>query len=288
MSVVRLGCVVLTDACYVRGLAQVGQVGGDAAVGWGLKKYALGPAWDFAKGLWSGGEVVTSGGEIFGPTLGEATSLLDVVEPVSSGLGPVSDFGPLRESLSGVESVSAIPDIPAELQQVADVNFEPITQGLSDATKRGIEEGISQVDGDPLMKVVEDSGKEGAQGFWQGLMDNPTVEVGGDALAYHSATFWTTPDRERTGVIITNVKFGVELESGLLSLHIRVKNLTTAEILTLDIDQRGSCPGAIRINYSDKERTLLDTEIAQEIFAYWESRYESQVREHVKQLDAVA
>ena len=59
------------------------------------------------------------------------------------------------------DALPAIPDIPAELQQVADVNFEPVTQGISEATKQGIEEGMSQVDGDPLMKVVENSGKDG-------------------------------------------------------------------------------------------------------------------------------
>ena len=45
--------------------------------GWAAKKYVLGPAYDAAKGLWSGGEAVaTAGGEALGPTLGDATSLL--------------------------------------------------------------------------------------------------------------------------------------------------------------------------------------------------------------------
>ena len=167
------------------------------AAGWAAKKYVLGPAYDAAKGLLSGGEAVaTAGGEVLGPTLGDATSLLDVAEPVStiSGLPaelaevatvdfqpittvvePVSTIPGLPAELTEVANVSfepittvvpdalpAIPDIPAELQQVADVNFEPVTQGISEATKQGIEEGMSQVDGDPLMKVVENSGKDGA------------------------------------------------------------------------------------------------------------------------------
>ena len=164
--------------------ASVGQQVGDITAGWAAKKYVLGPAYDAAKGLWSGGEAVaTAGGEVLGPTLGDATSLLDVAEPVSSGFSQVSDFGPIKEAMSGVDAVSGL---PSELTEVADVNFEPVTQGISDATKRGIEEGMSQVDGDPLMKVVENSGKEGAQGFWQGLLENPAVEVGGDALTYHA------------------------------------------------------------------------------------------------------
>ena len=170
--------------------ATAGQWGQDYAVGEYISKPVLGFAWDAVKSggssaldaLGFGGQAAdvanvvdtTSGlGEVFGPTL----------DTVSSGFSQVSDFGPLKESMSGL---SAIPEIPPELQQVADVNFEPVTRGISEATKQGIEEGMSQVDGDPLMKVVEDSGKEGAQGFWQGLMDNPAVEVGGDALAYHS------------------------------------------------------------------------------------------------------
>ena len=165
--------------------AKVGQVGGDAAVGWGLKKYALGPAYDAAKGWLSGGEAITSGGEVFGPTL-DTVSSIDIPS-IGEGVVQVSDFAPINEAMSGVDAVSAISDIPPELQQVADVNFEPVTRGISEATKQGIEEGMSQVDGDPLMKVVEDSGKEGAQGFWQGLMENPAVEVGGDALSLHSA-----------------------------------------------------------------------------------------------------
>ena len=179
-------------------LAQAGQFATGAATAWGAKKYMLGPAWDFAKGLFSSGEAITSGGEVFGPAIGEVSNVLpevsSAVSEVSSVLpdiplelqevAPVS-FEPITTTVP--DAVSAIPDIPPELQQVADVNFEPVTRGLSDATKQGIEEGMRQVDGDPLMKVVENSGKEGAQGFWQGLMENPAVEVGGDALSLHSA-----------------------------------------------------------------------------------------------------
>ena len=176
--------------------ATAGQWGQDYLVSKYVSEPVVGFAWDAVKsggssavdsvkGLWSGGEAVaTAGGEMLGPTLGDATSLLDVAEPVSSGVSQVSDFGPIKQAMSGVDAVSAL---PSELTEVADVNFEPVTQGISDATKRGIEEGMSQVDGEPLMKVVENSGKEGAQGFWQGIMDNPAVEVGGDALSLHSA-----------------------------------------------------------------------------------------------------
>ena len=124
--------------------AQAGQVAGDITAGWAAKKYVLGPAYDAAKGLWSGGKAVaTAGGEVLGPTLGDATSLLDVAEPVSTIPGLPAELTEVAnvsfEPITTVvpDALPAIPDIPAELQQVADVNFEPVTQGISEATEAG-------------------------------------------------------------------------------------------------------------------------------------------------------
>ena len=149
-------------------LAQAGQLATDAATAWGAKKYVLGPAYDFAKSA-----------------LGFGTQAADATSVVGQSLDiPFAELADV--STIGAETVSSVSGLPPELTQVADVNFEPVTRGISDATKAGIEEGMKQVDAEPLTKIVEEGGKEGASGFWQGLMDNPVVEFGGDALSLHS------------------------------------------------------------------------------------------------------
>ena len=141
---------------------------------WDAIKSGGSSAADWGKGLFSGGEQVAQLADV--STIGgEAVSSISSLPPELTQVADVS-FQP----------VSTASGLPAELTQVADVNFEPVTRGISDATKAGIEEGIKQVDTEPLKNVVAEGGKEGASGFWQGLMDNPAVEIGGDALSLHS------------------------------------------------------------------------------------------------------
>ena len=165
--------------------ATAGQWGQDYLVSEYVSKPVVGFAWDaiksggssaadWGKGLFSGGEQVAQLADV--STIGgEAVSSISSLPPELTQVADVS-FQP----------VSTASGLPSELTQVADVNFEPVTRGISDATKAGIKEGIKQVDTEPLKNVVAEGGKEGAQGFWQGIMDNPAVEIGGDALSLHS------------------------------------------------------------------------------------------------------
>ena len=129
--------------------ATAGQWGQDYLVSEYVSKPVVGFAWDaiksggssaadWGKGLFSGGEQVAQLADV--STIGgEAVSSVSGLPPELTQVADVS-FQP----------VSIASGLPSELTQVADVNFEPVTRGLSDATKQGIEEGMKQVDAEPL------------------------------------------------------------------------------------------------------------------------------------------
>ena len=170
-------------------LAEAGQLATDAATAWGAKKYVLGPAYDFAKSALGFGTQAADATSVVGQSLDiPFAELADVSTVGAETVSSVSGLPPELTQIADVsfQPVSTASGLPSELTQVADVNFEPVTRGISDATKAGIEKGIKQVDNTGLKDVVAEGGKEGAQGFWQGIMDNPAVEIGGDALSLHS------------------------------------------------------------------------------------------------------
>lgn len=178
--------------------AQLGQGVVEAGLGAAATKYAVAPAYGAAKSglgsVWEGlgfgaDETAVVADAVSGapdavvnlPSLESVSTVADVSSATPTGIEQgVFPFGEVGSSAAGtVADVSSVADVgavadvglPAELTEVANVDFEPITRGFSEATKAGIEHGASEVELSPLVDNIDAASAEGSKGLLSGVTD---------------------------------------------------------------------------------------------------------------------